>query len=219
MSNNDLLHLPVSLGEAIDKITILDIKLDKIKDNRKNDVQKEYDLLFEKLKSFIIDYTQLYKTMKKVNLLIWDMMDVLRDGNVDEESYLKVCKECIEYNDIRFRVKNKINYVSKSLLKEQKSYKINRLIIVINKESNNNEIFLNIIKYLSFIYDEIIIMSEFNLDYLKIYFNYDITILFKSTVETEIIDYKCRVIIEKEYIEDELYKLFNITEKEIKKII
>ena len=128
MSNNDLLHLPVSLGEAIDKITILDIKLYKIKDNRKNDVQKEYDLLFEKLKSFIIDYTQLYTTMKKVNLLIWDMMDVLRDGNVDEELYLKVCKECIEYNDIRFRVKNKINYVSNSLLKEQKSYKINRFI-------------------------------------------------------------------------------------------
>jgi hypothetical protein len=219
MPNNDLLQLPVSLGEAIDKITILDIKLDKIKDNRKNDVQKEYDLLFEKLKSFIIDYTQLYTTMKKVNLLIWDMMDVLRDGNVDEELYLKVCKECIEYNDIRFRVKNKINYVSKSLLKEQKSYKINRLIIVINKESNNNEIVLNIIKYLSFIYDEIIIISEFNLDYLKNYFNYDITILFKSTVETEIIDYKCRVVIEKEYIEYELYKLFNITEKEINKII
>ena len=219
MSNNDLLHLPVSLGEAIDKITILDIKLDKIKDNRKNDVQKEYDLLFEKLKSFIIDYTQLYTTMKKVNLLIWDMMDTLRDGDVDENLYLKVCKECIEYNDIRFRVKNKINYVSNSLLKEQKSYKINRLIIVINKESNNNEIFLNIIKYLSFIYDEIIIMSEFNLDYLKIYFNYDITILFKSIVETEIIDYKYKVVIEKEYIEYELYKLFNITEKEINKII
>ena len=219
MLNNDLLHLPVSLGEAIDKITILDIKLDKIKDNRKNDVQKEYDLLFEKLKGFIIDYTQLYKTMKKVNLLIWDMMDVLRDGNVDEELYLIICKECIEYNDIRFRVKNKINYVSKSLLKEQKSYKINRLIIVINKESNNNEIFLNIIKYLSFIYDEIIIISDFNLDYLKNYFNYDITILFKFNAENELIDYKCRVVIEKEYIEDELYNLFNITEKEIKKII
>ena len=219
MSNNDLLYLPVSLGEAIDKITILDIKLDKIIDNRKTDVQKEYDLLYEKLKEFIIKYENLYKTMKKVNLLIWDMMDILRDGNVDEESYLKVCKECIEYNDIRFRVKNKINYVSKSLLKEQKSYKINRLIIVINKESNNNKIFLNIIKYLSFIYDEIIIISDFNLDYLKKYFNYDITILFKSTVETEIIDYKCRVVIEKEYIEDELYKLFNITEKEINKII
>ena len=219
MSNNDLLYLPVSLGEAIDKLTILDIKLDKILDNRKIDVKKEYDLLYDKLKEFIIKYENLYQTMKKVNLLIWDMMDILRDGNVDEEKYLRICKECVEYNDIRFRVKNKINYVSKSLLKEQKSYKINRLIIVINKESNNNKIFLNIIKYLSFIYDEIIIISDFNLDYLKKYFNYDITILFKSTVETEIIDYKCRVVIEKEYIEYELYKLFNITEKEINKII
>ena len=219
MSNNNLLYLPVSLGEAIDKITILDIKLEKIKDNRKNDVQKEYDLLFEKLNNFITEYIPLYRTMKKVNLLIWDMMDILRDGDINEELYLKICKECIEYNDIRFRVKNKINYVSKSLLKEQKSYKINRLIIVINKELNNNEIFLNIIKYLSFIYDEIIIISDFNLDYLKNYFNYDITILFKSTIETEIIDYKYKVVIEKEYIEYELYKLFNITEKEINKII
>ncbi len=217
--NNDILYLPVSLGEAIDKLTILDIKLDKIVDNRKIDVKKEYNLLYEKLRDFIIKYQNLYQSMKKVNLLIWDMMDILRDGNEDEEKYLRKCKESVEYNDIRFRVKNKINYVSKSILKEQKSYKINRLVIIINKESNTNEIFLNIIKYLSFIYDEIFIISEFNLDYLKNYFNYDITILFKSTVETEIIDYKCRVVIEKEYIEDELYKLFNITEKEINKII
>jgi hypothetical protein len=222
MSNNDLLYLPVSLGEAIDKITILDIKLDKIKDDRKNDVQKEYDLLFEKLKDFITEYTQLYKTMKKVNLLIWDMMDILRDGDIDENLYLKVCKECIEYNDIRFRVKNKINYVSKSLLKEQKSYKINRLIIEINTDFNlkNNDILLNIIKYLSFIYDEIIIVSNFNLDYLKSYFNYDITILFASNLENALFEYKSKVIIEdKEYMENELYNLFNISEKEINKII
>jgi hypothetical protein len=35
--------------------------------------------------------------MKKVNLLIWDMMDILRDGDINENLYLKVCKECIEY--------------------------------------------------------------------------------------------------------------------------
>jgi hypothetical protein len=220
MSKNNLLYLPVSLGEAIDKITILDIKLDKIKDNRKTDVQKEYDLLFEKLKDFITEYKLLYITMKKVNLLIWDMMDILRDGDINEELYLKICKECIEYNDIRFRVKNKINYVSKSLLKEQKSYKINRLIIVINKELNNNEIFFNIIKYFSFVYDEINIISDFKLDYLKNNFNYDVTILFKYNIDNKLIEYKSKVIIEdKEYIEDELYKLFNITEKEINRII
>jgi hypothetical protein len=220
MSKNDLLYLPVSLGEAIDKITILDIKLDKIKDNRKLDVKKEYDLLFDKLKIFITDYKQLYSTMKKVNLLIWDMMDILRDGDINEELYLKICKECIEHNDIRFRVKNKINYLSKSLLKEQKSYKINKLIIVINKELNNNETFFNIIKYFSFIYDEINIITKFELDYLKKYFNYDVTILFKSNFENELIEYKNKIIIEdKEYIEDELYKLFNITENEINRII
>jgi hypothetical protein len=220
MLKDELLYLPVSLGEAIDKITILDIKLDKIKDNRKNDVQKEYDLLFDKLQIFITDYKQLYSTMKKVNLLIWDMMDILRDGDINEELYLKICKECIEHNDIRFRVKNKINYLSKSLLKEQKSYKINKLIIVINKELNNNETFFNIIKYFSFIYDEINIITKFELDYLKKYFNYDVTILFKSNFENELIEYKNKIIIEdKEYIEDELYKLFNITENEINRII
>lgn len=220
MANNDLLYLPVSLGEAIDKLTILDIKLDKIKDNRRNDVQKEYNLLHDKLREFIEKYENLYQTMKKVNMLIWDMMDILRDGNVNEELYLKICKECIEYNDIRFRVKNKINNVSNSLLKEQKSYKINRLVVIINEELNNKELLLNIINYFSFIYDEIIIISDFNLDYLINYFNYDTTILFKSAIDSLLLDYKYRVIIEnKEYIEDELYKLFNITEKEIKKII
>jgi hypothetical protein len=219
--NNDILYLPVSLGEAIDKLTILDIKLDKIVDNRKIDVKKEYNLLYEKLRDFIIKYQNLYQSMKKVNLLIWDMMDILRDGNVDEEKYLRICKECVEYNDIRFRVKNKINYVSKSLLKEQKSYKINRLVIIINKNINDNSsTLLNIIKHFSFIYDEINIISELNVNYLQTHFEYDSTILFKSTIETEIIDYKFKVAIEeKEYSKNELYNLFNITEFDLDKII
>ena len=221
MSNNDLLYLQVSLGEAIDKLTILDIKLDKILDNRKIDVKKEYDLLYEKLKEFIIKYENLYQTMKKVNLLIWDMMDILRDGNVSEELYLKICKECVEFNDIRFRVKNKINYVSNSLLKEQKSYKINRLTIIFNKNINDNSrVLFNVIKYFSFIYDEINIVSDLNVDYLKKHFEYDNTIIFKSIAETELLDYKCRVIFEdKEYSDHDIYKLFNITKNELEKII
>jgi hypothetical protein len=211
-----IIELPISLGEAIDKLTILDIKYNKIVDNRKNDVKTEYELLYEILKNFIIKYDTLYYTMKKVNLLIWDMMDSLRDGNLNEEMYLQICKECIEYNDIRFRVKNKINYVSNSLLKEQKSYKINKLIIQIEKDITNN-LLLNIIKYFSFMYDEIIIMSTFNLTYLKESFNYDITIMFNKC---EITDYKNKVVIEnKEYTDDDLYKLFNITYVEINTIL
>ena len=46
------IDLPVSLGEALDKLSILDIKLDKIKDERKKDVEKEYNILYENLKIY-----------------------------------------------------------------------------------------------------------------------------------------------------------------------
>lgn len=173
----DLMYLSVSLGEAIDKLTILDIKLDKIKDNRRIDVQTEHDLLYEKLSHFLIKHNDLYQSMKKVNLIIWNMMDVLRDGNVDNEEYLKVCKECIEYNDIRFRVKNKINYASNSLLKEQKSYKVNRLLIEMSCSIGNVEDFVRPIKYYSLFYDEIVIKHRDD-SLLKPQFQYDPTIVF-----------------------------------------
>ena len=174
---NDLMYLPVSLGEAMDKLTILDIKLDKIKDNRRIDVQNEYDLLYEKLNHGLIKHEDLYQSMKKVNLMIWNMMDVLRDGNVDNEEYLKVCKECVEYNDIRFRIKNKINYASKSSLKEQKSYKVNRLLIELSDNIANVEDFVRPIKYYSLFYDEIVIKHRDN-SLLKPQFQYDPTIAF-----------------------------------------
>ena len=109
--------------------------------------------------------------------MIWNMMDVLRDGNVDNEEYLKVCKECVEYNDIRFRVKNKINYASKSLLKEQKSYKVNRLLIEMSCSIGNVEDFVRPIKYYSLFYDEIVIKHRDD-SLLKPQFQYDPTIVF-----------------------------------------
>jgi hypothetical protein len=205
--NPDFIYLPVSLGEAIDKITILNIKLEKINDNRKNDVKKEYDLLYEKLETFIITYDELYQTMKRVNLLLWDMMDILRDGNVNKTEYLQICKECIEYNDIRFRIKNKINCISKSSLKEQKSYKINRLLIHINDEIQDITEFINPIKYYSLIYDEIVIISNNN--ELKKKFNWDSTIIFEKTHHIEL--YKRQYLfLENKYDKDEIYKIFEL---------
>jgi len=213
---NELLYLPVSLGEAIDKLTILDIKIDKIKDDRRNDVKKEYDHLHEKLQDFIIKYDNLYKIMKKVNLLIWDMMDLLRDGDLSEQHYLKVCKECIEYNDIRFRVKNKINSVSASVLKEQKSYKTNRLVIEINADVTDKTTLTQIIKYFSFMYDEINIMSEVDIDYLQTSLKYDNTILF---VGNDVSECKKKYVIHPSQDELELYGLFDISVEEINKLI
>jgi len=118
-------HLPTSIGEAIDKLTILDIKLERISDaNRKADVQREHDALLKhsELNNFVQTHADLYTTMKKANAIIWDMMDVLRT-DISTEEYLKTCKDCIEFNDIRFRIKARINQASNSELREQKSYK------------------------------------------------------------------------------------------------
>jgi hypothetical protein len=212
----DYIYLPVSLGEAIDKLTILDIKIDKIKDHRKIDVQTEYDLLYEKLKEFIIKYNDLYQSMKKVNLLIWDMMDILRDGdNVSGEEYLKICKECVEYNDIRFRVKNKINFLSNSSLKEQKSYKVTRLLININIENENCANFIRPIKYYSFFYDEIIIIYKEPIECLK----YDPTIIFKNELNDSL-EFKKQFHFDKQlYSKDEILTIFELDNTLMNKIL
>jgi hypothetical protein len=214
----DNIYLPVSLGEAIDKLTILHIKLDKITDDRRIDVQKEYDLLYEKLSEFIIKYNDLYQSMKKVNLLIWDMMDILRDGNVDETIYLKICKDCIEYNDIRFRVKNKINYLSNSSLKEQKSYKINRLLIEINPNIINIADLIRPIKYFSFFYDEVIIIHNKNSGLID-EFKYDPTVLFLDNVDETTTIKKVISLTENTYNKEHVFIKLGITEEEIYRIL
>lgn len=201
------IELPVSLGEAIDKLTILDIKCDKIKDMRKLDVQKEYDILFKKLKDFIETYKELYNLMKKINLIIWEQMDKLRDGNLNDVEYTKLCRECIESNDIRFRIKNKINLISNSSIKEQKSYKINRLVVELKCDKNIMSLFINPIKNLSVIYDEIIINSSYDLNILKNAFHYDNTI--KYNIEFNEFNKKYD-FIKSTYTNDEINKIFNI---------
>jgi hypothetical protein len=212
---DNILFLPVSLGEAIDKLTILHIKCDKITDHRKIDVQKEYDILYEKLKDFVVKFDELYCSMKKINLIIWHQMDVLRDGTTSDEDYMKLCKECIESNDIRFRIKNKINLISNSTLKEQKSYKVNRLVIHLNCDEEYFHLFIKPIKYFSYIYDELIIQSEKKIKLIRDTFYYDNTI--KYNIELHGLDIKQKFNFHNDcYTINKIYKIMNINEDTIK---
>jgi hypothetical protein len=184
--NKDL-YLPVSIGEALDKLTILDIKLEFIKDNRRNLVQIEYDALYEKLQFYVDNNNEYYKLLKQVNLDIWYMMDILRDSNITDDKYIIQCKECIEANDMRFRIKNKINISSNSLLKEQKGYNVLRVIFDLNDMNADINEIIHPIKYYSYLYDEIIILTTDNKNMLELIFNYDPTIKIMDTCD---LDYK-----------------------------
>jgi hypothetical protein len=211
------LSLPVSLGEAIDKLTILDIKCDKIQDNRRKNVQNEYNILFEKLKDFIEKYNELYNSMKKINIIIWKQMDDLRDNATFNENYMKLCKECIDSNDIRFRIKNKINLISNSLLKEEKGYKINRLFIELNCNEESINLFIEPIKYFSYIYDEIIVNSSKNINLIKEKFYYDNTI--KYNIELTELDFKKIYSFKNDYyLINEIHEIMDITEAKLELI-
>ena len=180
MSN--FLTLPVSIGEGLDKLSILEIKIDNITDKRKENVVKEYNLLYDKMKVYFL-YTSIqkyYNMLKKTNFYIWKLMDILRDNiEISDSKYLEVSRETIIGNDVRFRIKSKINNVIKSYIKEEKGYKINRLLIDLSDCIFDLEILISPLYYFLINYDEIYIVTK-NAEYIKkinIEFNSQIIII------------------------------------------
>ena len=119
----------ISAGELIDKITILEIKLDKISDKIKiNDVSKELLSLKETMQKHFPDQTEIsnyMKSLKKINLRLWDIEDAKRlaEKNSDfGEKFIKLAREVYKFNDERAKVKLQINENFGSNIKEVKSY-------------------------------------------------------------------------------------------------
>jgi len=216
----ELHYLPVSLGEAMDKLSILDIKLDKITDNRRDNVKNEYDMLFKMLKDDINKYTLYYNIMKIVNLEIWDMMNLLRDVEEYNHNYMILCRECMISNDIRFRIKNKINYISNCSLKEQKSYKVMTILFDTRNPSIYLEDLINPIKYYSFLYDEIIILTNMNeKSIFEKHFSYDPSVII--TYEDRSLGLTCKKMFDlrdlQEVSKEKLYNKLEINDEIVTK--
>jgi hypothetical protein len=159
--SNELLYLPVSVGEALDKLSILDIKLDNINDERKKNVKIEYYLLYEKLQSYLNKIQKYYDMLKKTNTYIWKLMDLLRDGvNIDDKKYVILCKDTIIANDVRFRIKNKINILSNSHIKEQKGYKVTKVLFDLTNYKDDINLLLKPLTYYSILYDEVYLRTN-----------------------------------------------------------
>ena len=122
-------NIPVSLGELLDKISILEIKNKKILDDTKLvNIKKELSGLRQVLESLNInlsDINDLYEELYNINLTLWDIEDsirILEKNESFDKEFIDFARKVYITNDKRFEVKNKINKTFNSKYIEEKSY-------------------------------------------------------------------------------------------------
>jgi len=176
------IYLPVSLGEAIDKYSILILKSENLTGLRQVEVNLEISILEKELDKYLIKFNDLYLKLKHVNYIIWKQMDALRDDDsISNKTFGFLAYQCTLSNDVRFRIKNKINLLSQSLIKEQKAYFVKTLKLIFTDFADTN-VFRELIYELSFIYDAILIELKDPSAYLE-YFKDDPTVLINQKSE------------------------------------
>jgi hypothetical protein len=122
-----MISIPVSIGELFDKITILQIKKEKIKSVEKlKNVNKELSLLLQisdgiNKKEIEEEYNQL----KNINESLWNVEDLIREKEKSgcfDNSFIELARSVYIHNDQRAAIKKKINIITNSTLLEEKEY-------------------------------------------------------------------------------------------------
>jgi hypothetical protein len=124
-----MVTIPVSIGELIDKLSILHVKSIKITNEEKLViVNKEFELLYN-LSSVYLNSSEielLYHQLCNINEKLWDVEDKLRvfesEKKFDQE-FIELARKVYYTNDERFRLKNEINLITLSKIREVKDYK------------------------------------------------------------------------------------------------
>mgnify|MGYP001361923536 FL=1 len=123
------LQVPVSVGEVLDKITILQIKLAHISDAPKRaNIQNELDALLPLVASDAFTTNQmqgLVAELKAVNEALWDIEDDIREKEAAKSfdaEFIKLARAVYVTNDKRAEIKKQINLETGSALIEEKSY-------------------------------------------------------------------------------------------------
>lgn len=121
--------IPISPGELLDKITILEIKSERIESAEKRaNVDKELSMLNKVWADSVADDAEISAMrieMKSINETLWDIEDDIRDEERDrrfEERFIELARSVYVTNDQRADVKKRINLHLKSDIVEEKSY-------------------------------------------------------------------------------------------------
>ena len=124
------MKVEISIGELLDKISILEIKLLNIKDEKKSkNVYKELEVLNpyfqDLLDKYGIEIKGLYIKLSNINKTLWNIEDGIREKEKVEEfdeEFVELARSVYITNDQRAAVKKEINLLTKSKLIEEKSY-------------------------------------------------------------------------------------------------
>ena len=123
-----MISIPVSVGELLDKLSILHVKKIKIFNEEKlSFINKEFELLYNMSSYYLNDseISKLYHDLVNVNTNLWEVEDELRvyeSKNVFDKSFVELARKVYYTNDERFSLKNKINELTDSEIREQKDF-------------------------------------------------------------------------------------------------
>ena len=159
------MKVEVSIGEAIDKLNILEIKLAKISDADKlADIQVEINALSE-CAQYRNAYQLYYNILTYINDKIWTMTDTVKTLTVDDPSFASISYKIFEFNQKRFRIKKWFNMLTSSNIKEHKSYAESHCQIHVENEQHFFDK-LPEIYFLATEYDAITLNADFNISNL-----------------------------------------------------
>jgi len=127
-AKSELLVLaPISLGELLDKITILEIKCEHFDGIKLINTHKELEALRENLEKLKIDIDQnIIKMLKEINRSLWQIEDDIRNKErlkEFDETFIQLARSVYKQNDRRAAIKREINTSYGSAFVEEKSYK------------------------------------------------------------------------------------------------
>ena len=126
LSFKKIINAPISIGELVDKITILEIKKNKLQNSKLENVLKELSLLRKLMKKHQIAITDdLYTQLKEINLTLWNIEDQIRIKEKNKEfdnTFIELARSVYFKNDKRAEIKKSINQLSNSAITEEKFY-------------------------------------------------------------------------------------------------
>ena len=123
---NKIINAPISIGELVDKITILEIKKNKLQNSKLANVSKELSFLRKLIEKHQIEITDdLFTQLKEINLTLWNIEDQIRIKEKNKEfdnTFIELARSVYFKNDKRAEIKKSINRLSNSEITEEKFY-------------------------------------------------------------------------------------------------